>query len=72
MRFIHKRPGRARLRQPELRRDKAPALAPSQSNRTALKIVPAAKQENYARRDPCGGCPVMGIPTAIKSLTGKE
>ena len=25
---------------------------------------------NYARRDLCGGCPVMGIPTAIKSLTG--
>ena len=23
---------------------------------------------NYARRDLCGGCPVMGIPTAIKSL----
>ncbi len=31
IRLIHTRSGRARLRQPELRRDTAPALAPSQS-----------------------------------------
>ena len=31
-----------------------------------------ARCVNYARRDLCGGCPVMGIPTAMKSLTGKE
>jgi hypothetical protein len=24
-----------------------------------------ARCVNYARRDLCGGCPVMGIPTAI-------
>jgi hypothetical protein len=32
VRLIHKRSGRARLRQPEPRRGRAPALAPSQSN----------------------------------------
>ena len=33
VRLIHKRSGRARLRQPEPRRDRARALALSQSNR---------------------------------------
>jgi uncharacterized protein YjlB len=37
VRLIHKRSDRARLRQPEPRRDRAPALAPSQSNRFVNK-----------------------------------
>ena len=37
VRLIHKRSGRARLRQPELRRERAPTLAPGQSNRFVNK-----------------------------------
>jgi len=37
VRLIHKRSGRARLRQPEPHRDRAAALAPSQRNRFVNK-----------------------------------